>query len=248
MGATPQEQRKQAVQKKIKLTEDGYEELVDRFGAGSIKFIDHTTFNKSPMAGLNITELDADITRVLSERGITIQHREYHATKVNGLFEYTGDGIELERTFRIQNGVKTVEHSYFELDPKYQRKGLSKDLFKAMYRHYIGIGVQRIEVHAALDRGGYTWARYGFMANDKQQALAAITPPRYASPPDGLKEKAQALIEDFYKTHADTEPFPTRIIAELKGADQLMSGSNWYGHIDLTNDEQRQYFEHYIGL
>lgn len=51
----------------------------------------------------------------------------------------------------------------------------------------------------------------------------------------------------FYIWHADSEPFPMWRITEIKGAKELLSGNHWHGHIDLTNDEQRRYFENYIG-
>ena len=101
-------------------------------------------------------------------------------------------------------------------------------------------------MHANIDRGGYTWAKYGFYANNEAEADKALFLARRNGHPS--LSAAEKLIEDFYKEHSTSTPFPMLKIAALPGGKELLLNADWCGFIDLRNDEQRSIFEAYIGL
>lgn len=61
------------------------------------------------------------------------------------------------------------------------------------------MGVVEIRVCANIDVGGYTWARYGFCAYDKREALQAIR--KKALTAEEFQE-ARSIIDGYYKKPA----------------------------------------------
>jgi len=69
----------------------------------------------------------------------------------------------IQRDFHTDdNGDLVVEHTLAELGRKYQGLGFMSHFNDHMENVYRQQGVKRIKVHAALDVGGYAWAREGF--------------------------------------------------------------------------------------
>lgn len=206
-------------------------------------------YNNSPMGGINLPLLDARISEIFREAGAEVSYRNLGVNEHGAMITWRlakGQG-EMSRFFKKEaDGSITVEHSFFELAKQYQGKGLSKTLFRELYEHYRSIGVSKIEVHANIDRGGYTWAKYGFYAWDKSYADIALSEARRTSH-KSLKQ-AEKLIEDFYATHKSTTPFPMHKIAALPDGKGLLYHADWCGFIDLRDAEQRAIFEAYIGL
>lgn len=206
-------------------------------------------YNNSPMGGINLPLLDARISEIFREAGAEVSYRNLGVNEHGAMITWRlakGQG-EMSRFFKKEaDGSITVEHSFFELAKQYQGKGLSKTLFRELYEHYRGIGVSKIEVHANIDRGGYTWAKYGFYAWDKSYADIALSEARRTGH-KSLKQ-AEKLIEDFYATHKSATPFPMHKIAALPDGKGLLYHADWCGFIDLRDAEQRAIFEAYIGL
>lgn len=156
------------------------------------------------------------------------------------IFYVSGRGFYLERTFsKLDSGILDVRHDYFTLDDKYQGKGLSKDVFRALYKQYKNVGVDQMTVFANIDVGGYTWARYGFYAIDKRDALGAVK-----------SDKAKKFIEKYYKDKSlkSTDPFPMRLLTEQTWGKNELKGSYWEGILNLRDDKARKVFEDYLGI
>jgi len=58
--------------------------------------------------------------------------------------------------------TKTVENSYLKLGDGLQGGSISKTLASNQIKIWDHLGVERIELNANIDVGGYAWARYGF--------------------------------------------------------------------------------------
>lgn len=144
----------------------------------------------------------------------------------------------LERKFYHRTDGLEVHHEYFQLADRVQRQGISKKLFPKLYEEYKKLGVRYITVQANLDVGGYTWAEYGFYANNRYQAENAVHG----------NSKALKIIDDFYKGKTDDTPFPMLLISKQPWGQQCLLGSNWHGTIDLQNEEQVKLWEKYLGL
>jgi hypothetical protein len=59
-----------------------------------------------------------------------------------------------------------VSHELLELEPEVQGKGIGSKFYMNAENKYIVNGYEKIAVHAALDQGGYVWAKTGFGWDD----------------------------------------------------------------------------------
>ena len=157
-----------------------------------------------------------------------------------------GTGFNITRTFSERTGGIEVHHDYFSLAKNYQGQGISKDVFRLLYEQYRRMGVRYISVDANIDVGGYTWARYGFMATRKSEVLSAIEDCQDAA----IREKAEDFVNKYYKKHSlgDSDPFPMRLLTEQDWGKKVLLGSFWEGIIDLPDNKMRKVFESYLGL
>jgi hypothetical protein len=146
------------------------------------------------------------------------------------------------RTFKTENGEKAVHHDYFSIPKDLQGKGLSKKVFKALYKQYRNAGVTKMDVYANIDVGGYTWARYGFTAS--QADVKRILDKGGIAPDD--MNIAESIVSDFFKVNPPNTLFPMNLLTGKTWSEKLLKGKYWYGFLDLKNKTQRDVFENYI--
>ena len=108
-------------------------------------------------------------------------------------------------------------------------------------------GINQMEVYANLDVGGYCWASYGFRAVDGEKILDRLTINKSKLT---AEEWIQAgdIIDNFYKVHKKTEPFPMNLLSNTPFGHRLLDGRgiNWEGVLDLTDPVHRADFESYL--
>lgn len=151
------------------------------------------------------------------------------------------NSFSLSRTFtRHGNGELEVHHDLFKLPESAQGKGTSKRVLAMFYEQYRRMGVTEISVDANINVGGYTWARYGFQATNKQELLSEV---RSCS-------EAVAFIEDYYTKNglSDNSPFPMYLLTEQAWGKKALLGTYWSGVLNLKDPTQRARFEKYLGL
>jgi len=195
--------------------------------------------------GFNVNEFDDDMMSIAKKWNIIWGDKEIFLSPNRNIIDidyYTPNGIALRR--RYTNGV--VSHELFKI-PEYlnmQGKGFSKEVFQALYKQYQNAGIERIKVHANLDKGGYTWARYGFSANKNE----------YGSITEWAKKKLSngSIIESEYNDFTDW-------ISKYKGKDiplyevsrnpyfkEMMMYSDWSGYLNFNDEAQKKFFEDYL--
>ena len=196
----------------------------------------------SPYNRLDIIHLNNNIQSIFSKHGVTDLTCKMRASLSGGVhLSWTGTGVELERSFGVEHGTKVVEHELFELDSKMQGQGVSRKVFKALYEQYRITGVERIELFANIDIGGYAWARYGFCTKNRSETINAIRFP-------SLTTKQEKKIMDIINEHFDNSntPFPMNRIAKLPYGEKALLGGYWEGVLDLTDARQRGVLERYL--
>lgn len=196
----------------------------------------------SPYNRLDIVRLDDNIQKIFAEQGITDIACTMRASLSGGVhLSWSGTGVELKRSFDIEDGKKVVEHELFELNKELQGNGISRKVFKALYEQYRITGVERIELFANIDIGGYAWARYGFCAKNRSETINAIRFP-------SLTTKQEKKIMDIINEHFNNSNthFPMNQIARLPYGKKALLGSRWEGVLDLTDARQRGVFERYL--
>lgn len=220
--------------------EDYFDRLVERgirFYATSEKIMQSNPFNR-----MDIVWLNDQIQTIFAKHGINGLTCVVDAYSNGIAFRWSGGGVTLVRSFSVKNGVKVVDHDLFVLPKELQNKGLSKPLFKVLYEQYKIVGVQRMEVYANMDVGGYTWARYGFCAEERKTVDKAI---QFRKLTTEQKEEIKTIVKSHFKS--SSEPFPMNKIAKLPYGKKALLGGSWKGVIDLTNASQRNVFENYLG-
>jgi GNAT superfamily N-acetyltransferase len=81
-----------------------------------------------------------------------------------------GELISPSGTQRIGTYTRTIDFrkskassDYFKIHDEKQGGGIGKKLLRANVEMYRKLGLDKVEVHADIDVGGYAWARYGYV-------------------------------------------------------------------------------------
>lgn len=76
-----------------------------------------------------------------------------------GNVHMAGKGIYEERPFDL--GKKVVNTGYMELSK--QDKGIGRNIMRNEIEFFSACGANKYKIYAALEAGGYAWARFGFL-------------------------------------------------------------------------------------
>ncbi len=160
----------------------------------------------------------------------------------------------IHRSISPDTGV--AEHVYFELNDELQDAGLAKDILRANIAYYRQLGLSRVNVTAGLDRGGYVWARYGFVPSQGSwDALRPVLRDRLDDPSFNLtpavRQQVLDLLED-RDPHAIWRIAGNRTPVTIEGetlplGNRLLSGTDWEGSLDLNDAEAMDRFDKYVG-
>jgi hypothetical protein len=208
--------------------------------------IDDNNVNKKVfddvIKGFNLNEFDDEMNEVAKNRNITWKEKSINADDncININFE-SSNGVLLQR--RYQKGV--VSHELFYIPEDMQGQGFSKEVFRVLYKQYKNAGIETVKVHANINVGGYTWAKYGFIANkdeykhllywaDKQRNKGEINADQYKD------------FEKWLKGY-ENKDIPIYEVAYGKeyGKNLLMK-SDWYGYINFFDTKTKKIFEDYL--
>lgn len=149
------------------------------------------------------------------------------------------DGVTLIRTFTRVGNRLVVEHDYFALAARYQGGGHASRMLQTSFSAYERLGVSEVRVHANIDKGGYVWARNGFVANDPARMRTMLE--RFAR--QRLTGERQARLLKIAESSPDTNlmyDVATTAAGKDRWGMQALLGSNWWGHVDLTAPAHRQ--------
>jgi hypothetical protein len=144
------------------------------------------------------------------------------------------NGLALVRTFTWEDKNLVVKHEFFRLPRRVRRTGISKKILLPLMQQYINMGVRKILVHAALEDGGFVWAKQFFMATKVSEvnlilahAKGDLTPLQYMM--------AKRIYDNYYVHNTAGQSFPMYKWAELPFMEPILRSSTWHGAVDLTN-------------
>jgi len=221
------------------------DDYLKQMSAQGIRFEDNIAdrLKGSPFNRLDIVTLNREVQGIVSKYGVSDVKCKMIATSAGDVrLRWYSDKFNLERSFDTDSkGIRSVDHEYFTLSEDLQGKGISKQIFRSLYKQYKAVGVQRMEVHANIDVGGYTWAKYGFCVANRNDALSAIQFYRLTQKQE---DRIVAIIDEHFKK--SSAPFPMNKIARLPYGKEALLGSDWEGVLDLTDPTQRRTFERYL--
>lgn len=211
------------------------------------EFANRADYNKV-MKDFDLVELEAETKSILEQYGIANDfRRKLHITKdnVQVVFKSQGNNFWIVRDFSKTKGKISVDHSLFTVPEELQGKGVSKQIFKAFYKQYNNIGVSGINVHANIDVGGYTWAKYGFCTSQSgaMSLISSRLQQNIISP--AQFNDATNIVKQYFANNKASN-FPMNLLADTEYGKKLLLGSDWNGCIDLFNATQRKTFEKYL--
>lgn len=90
---------------------------------------------------------------------------------------------EYQRYINLDN--KTASSAYFRLRQEYKGKGIGKYLLAGNVEVYRQLGINRVNVSAALEDGGYAWAKFGYVPDQISWNYLSNVLQDRLSPPSG---------------------------------------------------------------
>lgn len=97
-----------------------------------------------------------------------------------------------------------------------------------------------------MEKGGYAWAKYGFVAVNYEEVFAVLDEGMSKGVPYDTIHKLRAGLVRFYSRHGYHTPFPMQTWADTRYGELLLSGSDWEGILDLNDADQIDTFETYL--
>lgn len=230
------------------------DETVNKLAARNINISRVEIYNESTISGFDIDRFDSFMENVGDENKIFWKSKRITIfPNGNANLTYDGEYIDskgnkqnsyLSRMFRMEDDKKVVYHDVFNLPSELQGKGLSKSVFRELFKSYESMGIDRVEVLANMDVGGYCWGRYGFSA--KTSEIKDLVQRRFS---EGVI--SQNDFEDVSEILKMSGPnIRMNEIANLKCGKALLLSNKvkWRGFIDLHDKYQMEHLHYYIGL
>ncbi|MCR5658961.1 MAG: hypothetical protein K6G25_06510 [Bacteroidales bacterium] len=215
-------------------------------------------FEQSPYSKLDITSFNMSLNEAFRQYGIdpSIVAKSIdldpnaNTMKMMLLFERDGKAAQIVRNFTPMfdddgRTIFVVEHSTFSIPKSMQGGGFSRSILSAFYDQYKRMGIDRIDLYANMNVGGYAWARYGMSITNGKEGLDALLSIQSIGRKDKFSE-ARGIIDSFYETHEETTPFPMNLLTGHPWSKDLLLGSDWYGFLNLNSKKQVAIFENYL--
>lgn len=130
-------------------------------------------------------------------------------------------------------GTRTVTHETLTLVEDVQGQGFATRFNAQAEASYRASGVERVELTANIDVGGYSWARagYDFKDDDSRSAVAELAREQLSS--SGISDSARAEFESVLG-NPDSSPIDFAMVGHTPGATtwpgkEMMLDSTWDG-------------------
>ncbi len=162
------------------------------------------------------------------------------------------DGVAVRR---IDPNNNTAYNSLLKISPAARGGILTKPLHQNFHMLYSALGIDRVDLHAALSHGGYTWAKFGFIpANPAEWSSlsARLTAKWTAERPHVSYE----LYRGIHRILAHPSPMALRWLTDqrfihtTKGISVgkfLLMGESWHGFLNLRDRQSVMLFLHHAG-
>lgn len=212
--------------------------------------------NARALAGADLPQLGADLEAVAKKYRFKWDNPRWlikngkggdnTVLKLDYAADTRNDTLLLQRLIVLEKGKLHAVHELLDVPAAMQGSGFSQAVNKALFKQYKALNVQTIRVHAALDAGGYVWARVGFSATRVDEVNAILRSARHAGK---VPEAALVLFQKQVDTHYATTPneaFPIWQWARTPHGKNLLLGQDWHGQLDLKNEQQVAIFEEYL--
>jgi hypothetical protein len=155
------------------------------------------------------------------------------------------NGLVFSRTFIKDNNEKTVMHDFFRIPKTARNQGHGKTMLKIGLQQYLNIGVDLIKVHAALEDGGFVWAKAHFTAVNKPEMSLILANAKLSLKAEEFK-KVKEVFDNYYNQEPDGKAFPINKWSSMPEMVSILRNSDWHGEINLNNQELLTNFNDYV--
>lgn len=214
-------------------------------------------FEYTPYSKLDISMLNMQINDALRQIGILPQdatkviklNPDDNSMEMQLLFEHNGEMAKIIRKFiyNPRNDYLSVSHLLFDIPKDLQGKGFSRSILSSFYEQYKKMGVNKIELYANLEVGGYAWSRYGFHCSEGKDGVIHVIATSETKKHADFTE-AWKILEDYYKTRDTNDAFPMRLLTGYKWSKDVLLGTEWEGCLMISDKEQAKIFEEYLNI
>jgi hypothetical protein len=212
-------------------------------------------FLKAYFPGLQLFQFLKEIDDLLSPLVTTRIYKEigfFDEDPVTLLIQYYSEdhddivtGLALSRAF-IKNGDEFVaEHDFFRIPTVGRKKGIGKKMLFYCLQQYLLMGIDKIKVYAALENGGYVWAKAFFAATDQAEVKVILDKATSALKAEEFWP-VKRIYDNYYSKNPGGKNFPMVKWSDLPGMEAVLSKSHWHGEIDLNNTELLTKFKNYV--
>jgi GNAT superfamily N-acetyltransferase len=142
-----------------------------------------------------------------------------------------------------------------------QGKGHAKRMLTQAIEQIKEMGIEKVNIHADMDMGGYSWARYGWVPSQKAWVGPGnLKPGDY--PDHGLRAEIEHRIGNydyynkgkmsaeekalFYKLVKSDDPKKVWILADSKFGKNLLYDMDWRGALDMNDPQAVQRLNSYL--
>lgn len=203
----------------------------------------------------DLLELASDLNEVSESFGFKWQTINWQVSDgyINGTLltmEYEAaigkEKLFLDRRLSNRDGQLVAHHDYLCLPESLQSMSMSRAINGALYKQYKTMEVRTIETYAALDAGGYVWAKAGFSATDQEELDDVLARARRLHlQSDAVIDALQRQVDRHF-FQSPNQPFPIWQWGSVPAHKQLLIGSLWHGELNLYNQQQVARFEEYL--
>lgn len=192
--------------------------------------------NEGVLKGIDITKLDKALCKVMEgdiKKAFTL------STKEEAVLLYKSSNVTINLRFMYEDGRKTLCLEKVFVKENQQKKGISKSILNELYAQSKSMATDRIKLCADNKLGGYVWAKFGFYCKDRSELVL-----------QNINEEPlfKDIVEEYYKTHKDSAPFPMRLLTQKEGSFHILKEKEWIAIIDVNDIEMTEYFENYISI
>ena len=259
MGNTYQQEFDERLEARMESDLDLYvADYGDEMRQSDLEGLDTDAFNEVYGIGHEGMTPDGRVVRLQAEVGdVTVERYwgENHVDVTGTIYTENGDfaGEFQRRFFFDDNGRVAVSHELLRIDEEYQGTGFAKVFNKRAEDYYISHGITDVHVHAALDVGGFAWARQGF---DWARTGGATSSVKYqfdevldsGALPGSVERSGRSLRARLDLRPEDSDyPSPREVAswgfvdgaATWPGKEALL-GTDWYGIKELSPSGPRR--------
>jgi hypothetical protein len=212
-------------------------------------------FLNSYFPGLHLSQYLTEIDMLLTPLTLSPINKEiafFETSPQMLIIQYYSDnhddeeyGLALSRTFIRQKEELIAEHEFLRIPRMARRKGVAKLLLNLSLQQYLLMRVNKIKMEAALENGGYVWAKALFTATEQKEVETILNEAAKILVPKQFN-LVKRVYDNYYDKHPNGKNFPMIKWSELLVMEGILSKSRWHGEIDLNDIDLLTKFKHYV--